>query len=99
MKGVHVLADLAPRERQVLELIADGFCTKQIASRLKVGVKTIEYYRSRLMSKTGINHIAGLTRLAMWLGLIPTLSDPRREPSQQELVKLRKRCYKCGSGH
>jgi DNA-binding NarL/FixJ family response regulator len=61
---------LTPRERQVLQLVAEGKSTKDIAVILDLTVKTADYYRSRIMSKLNIHNIAGLVRYALRHGLI-----------------------------
>ncbi len=60
---------LTQREREVLQLIAEGKATKQIASNLYVSVKTIETHRQRIMAKLGVNSIAELTKYAIREGL------------------------------
>jgi DNA-binding CsgD family transcriptional regulator len=61
---------LTPREREVLQLVAEGKTTKQIAAILKVSVKTADTHRTHLMEKLDIHDIAGLTRHAIRLGLV-----------------------------
>lgn len=61
---------LTARERQVLQLIAEGKSTKDIASLLGVSVKTAESHRSRLMQKLDIHETASLVRYAVKRGLI-----------------------------
>jgi DNA-binding NarL/FixJ family response regulator len=61
---------LAPRERQVLQLVAEGSTSKEIAVRLGLTVKTAESYRSRLMEKLQVHHTAGLVRYAIREGLV-----------------------------
>ena len=61
---------LAPRERQVLRLLADGQSTKEIAATLSISVKTAESYRANLMDKLEIRHTAGLVRYAIRHGVI-----------------------------
>ncbi len=68
------LAVLSKREREVLTLIAGGCSNKEAASRLGVGVRTVETHRERIMRKLGIHSVAGLTRFAIAKGLI-TLRD------------------------
>ena len=58
-------ADLTNREREVLALIAEGLCNKEIACRLNIGTRTVETHRERLMRKLDIHSIAGLTRFAI----------------------------------
>ena len=60
---------LSPREQEVLQLIADGFNTKEIAFKLDVSNKTIESIRANLMKKTGAFSIAELTKYAIREGL------------------------------
>ena len=61
---------LTPRERQVLQLIAEGKTTKEIARLLGVSVKTAETHRSHIMTKLSIHETAGLVRYAIRSGLI-----------------------------
>ena len=61
---------LTLRERQVLQLIAEGKSTKDIASLLGISVKTVESHRTRLMHKLGIHEIASLVRYAVRQGIV-----------------------------
>jgi two-component system, NarL family, response regulator NreC len=61
---------LAPRERQVLQLVAEGKTSKEIASVLGLSVKTAESYRTRVMEKLDIHDTAGLVRYAIRQGLV-----------------------------
>lgn len=61
---------LTPREREVLQLVAEGKSTKQLAEILGITVKTAESHRSRIMFKLGIHEKAGLVRYAIKRGLI-----------------------------
>lgn len=61
---------LTDRERQVLQLVAEGNTTKKIASLLGLSVKTAESHRTRIMSKLDIHDTAGLVRYAIRRGLI-----------------------------
>jgi len=56
---------LTSREREVLQLIAEGWTNKQMATELSISIKTIEKHRQALMDKLNIHDIAGLTRYAM----------------------------------
>ena len=60
---------LSPREREVLQLIAEGWSTKQIASHLYVSIKTIETHRRQIMKKLDLHNIADLTKYAIREGL------------------------------
>ena len=53
---------LSPREREVLQLVVEGLTTKEIAARLSVSGKTIETHRQQVISKLGVDSIAGLTK-------------------------------------
>jgi DNA-binding NarL/FixJ family response regulator len=61
---------LARRERQVLQLVAEGKTSKEIGTVLGVGTKTAESYRARVMKKLDIHDTAGLVRYAVRRGLI-----------------------------
>jgi DNA-binding NarL/FixJ family response regulator len=60
---------LTSRERQVLQLIAEGQSTKQAAAMLGISAKTADSHRSRIMRKLGIHETAGLVRYAIRWGL------------------------------
>ena len=64
------LAVLTPRQKEVLQLIAEGYSTKEIAERLHVSVKTIEAHRANLMDRLGIHDVPGLVRLAIRARLV-----------------------------
>ena len=61
---------LTPREREVLQLVAEGKSTKEIAKLLGISFKTAESHRTRIMKKTSIHETAGLVRYAVRRGLI-----------------------------
>lgn len=61
---------LTSRERQVLQLVAEGKTTKEIAHLLGVSGKTVETHRTRMMDKLGIHNTAGLVRYAISRGMI-----------------------------
>jgi len=61
---------LARRERQVLQLVAEGKTSKEIGVVLGVGTKTAESYRARVMKKLDIHDIAGLVRYAIREGMV-----------------------------
>ena len=60
---------LTPRQRQVLQLIAEGHSTKEIAYHLELSVKTVETHRAQLMERLQIRDIAGLVKYAIRSGL------------------------------
>jgi PAS domain S-box-containing protein len=61
---------LTPRQREILQLIAEGQTTKEIAQTLQISVKTVEMHRMQLMERLNIHDIAGLVRYAIRVGLI-----------------------------
>jgi len=61
---------LSPRQREVLQLIAEGQSSKEIARRLDLSVKTVDTHRSQLMRQLDIHEVAGLVRYAMRIGLV-----------------------------
>ncbi len=65
---------LTQRQREILQLIAEGLSTREIAERLSISVKTAETHRAQLMERLNIRDVAGLTRFAIRVGLI----DPGR---------------------
>lgn len=68
--GEMPLDPLTPRERQVLQLIAESKTSKEIAALLDISVKTVETYRSRIMEKLEIHEIAGVVRYAVRHGIV-----------------------------
>jgi two-component system response regulator NreC len=71
LSKTHLPSDpLTPRERQVLQLVAEGKTTKEIAVVLGVSVKTAESHRTRLMEKLDVHETASLVRYAIRTGLI-----------------------------
>ncbi len=61
---------LTPRQREILQLIAEGKSTKEIAYLLNVSVKTVEAHRTQMMERLNIHDIAGLVRYAIKIGLV-----------------------------
>ena len=68
-KGVPPVK-LSPRQREILQLIAVGKATKEIAGLLKISVNTVKTHRLKLMEKLGVHEITGLVRYAAKLGLL-----------------------------
>ncbi len=64
------VTSLTPRQREVLQLIAEGKSTKSIASLLHISVKTVEFHRTRLMEELNLHSAAELTRYAVSEGLV-----------------------------
>lgn len=71
LSGTDIPADpLSPREREVLQLVAEGKTTKEVAQVLGISVKTAETHRTKLMRKLEIHETAGLVRYAIRRGLV-----------------------------
>ena len=66
----NLLERLSPREREVLQLIAEGHSTLKCAHILEISPKTVETYRANLMDKLSLHDIASLTRFAIRVGLV-----------------------------
>ena len=67
---VSPLERLSPREREILQLVAEGKTSQEIGERLFISSKTVDTYRSRLMHKIGVDDMAGLVRFAIQHGVI-----------------------------
>jgi len=65
-----LLARLSMREREVLQLLAEGHTGAEIARRLSLSQKTVETYRARLVEKLGIRDLPGLVRFAIQRGIV-----------------------------
>jgi DNA-binding NarL/FixJ family response regulator len=65
-----LLERLSTREREVLQLLAEGRTGAEIATRLSLSQKTVETYRARLVEKLGIRDVAGLVKFAIQRGLV-----------------------------
>lgn len=69
-EGRDPAADLTPRQREVLQLIAEGHTTGRIARKLRISVKTVETHRAQIMQRLDIHHVPGLVRYALRRGII-----------------------------
>jgi RNA polymerase sigma factor (sigma-70 family) len=67
---VSPLEALSSREREILQLVAEGKTSQEIAERLSISPKTVDTYRSRLMQKIGVDDVPGLVRFAIQHGVI-----------------------------
>ncbi len=63
-------ARLTARQREILQLIAEGRSTREIAGRLSISIKTVETHRAQIMQRLDVRDVASLTRYAIRLGLI-----------------------------
>jgi len=64
------LESLTPREREILQLIAEGHTTKEIADKLGISARTADVHRTHIMQKLDVHNVAGLTRIAVSYGLV-----------------------------
>ena len=65
----HTTTPLTPREREITQLLAEGRSNKEVATILRISVKTAETHRSRIMAKLGLRSVAELVRYAVRSGL------------------------------
>jgi DNA-binding NarL/FixJ family response regulator len=68
--AVNPLEALTPRQREILQLAAEGHSSKDIAQRLGISYRTVEGHRAQLMERLGVHDLAGLVRFAVRVGLI-----------------------------
>jgi DNA-binding NarL/FixJ family response regulator len=61
---------LTPRQREILQLVAEGRSTKEVASLLSLSIKTVEAHRSQIMDRLDIHDLPGLVRFAIRTGLV-----------------------------
>jgi len=61
---------LTPRQREILQLVAEGRSTKEVASLLSLSIKTVEAHRSQIMERLDIHDLPGLVRFAIRTGLV-----------------------------
>jgi RNA polymerase sigma factor (sigma-70 family) len=67
---INPLDALSAREREILQLVAEGKTSQEIGERLSISSKTVDTYRSRLMRKIGVEEMAGLIKFAIQHGVI-----------------------------
>jgi DNA-binding NarL/FixJ family response regulator len=61
---------LTPRQREILQLVAEGHTSKEIARRLGLSCKTVEAHRTQIMERLDVHEVAGLVRFAIRVGLV-----------------------------
>lgn len=64
-------SQLSARQREILQLVAEGLAVKEIAAMLRISPKTVEYHKSKLMEQLDLHTTAELTKYALTHGLIP----------------------------
>jgi DNA-binding NarL/FixJ family response regulator len=73
------LDQITPRERQLLQMLAEGKTSKDIATELNISVYTVDAHRGRIMKKLQLRSIGDLIRFALQRGLIPLESGPAQD--------------------
>ena len=68
--------ELSGRQREVLQLVAEGQSTKEIAWTLNISIKTVEFHKTRIMKQLGVHSTAELTKYAIAIGLITMPQHP-----------------------
>ncbi|MBX7185751.1 MAG: response regulator transcription factor [Vicinamibacteria bacterium] len=68
--AVDPLDALTPRQREILQLVAEGFTSKDVAHRLGLSQKTVDTHRAQIMERLGVHDVAGLVRFALRVGLV-----------------------------
>jgi DNA-binding NarL/FixJ family response regulator len=87
----NALENLAPREHQVLRLVAEGRSSKEIAVQLRIAVDTVRSYRKTMMRKLAINNVAELTQLALASGITHFLKPESDEKTNAPCVDYQTR--------
>jgi len=64
------LAGLTSRQREILQLVAEGKSSKEIAGMLELSIKTVESHRGQIMERLGVHDVTGLVRFAIRVGLV-----------------------------
>jgi len=67
---------LTPRQHEVLQMVAEGYSTKQIALKLGISAKTVETHRAQLTERLDIHDVAGLVRYALKMGIVSIHQAP-----------------------
>jgi two-component system response regulator NreC len=73
---------LSERQRQVLELVAQGYGSQEISQQMLVTVKTVETYRARIAEKQGLRAPNQIVRFAIQMGLLTSDTLPNTPPSK-----------------
>lgn len=81
--GEVVLPSLTPREREIVQLLAEGKSTKEVASHLNLSVKTAETHRSNIMRKLNLHSVSGLVLYAVRNNMVQVAASPQFVESPQ----------------
>jgi DNA-binding NarL/FixJ family response regulator len=74
--GEVALPSLTPREREIVQLLAEGKSTKEVASHLDLSVKTAETHRSNIMRKLNLHSVSGLVLYAVRNNMVQVAASP-----------------------
>ncbi len=78
-QGFHKIGKLTPRQREVLQLLAEGHSTKEIASILTISMKTADFHKTKIRETLGLHTVAELTQYAVTHGLVgESIAPPSR---------------------
>lgn len=69
-KELSAALDLTEREREIIQLIANGFSNKEIGEKLFISHKTVDVHRTNIMKKLQVNNVASLVKISFEAGLI-----------------------------
>lgn len=72
---------LSGRQREVMDLVVDGYSSRQIAAKLGISARTVETYRFAIMEKMGAGSVAALVRMVMTLGRTAAVQTPDEKPA------------------
>ena len=81
MSFTHFLPPFSRREKEVLQLIFEGYTSQEIAAQLFISLQTVESHRKSMISKYGTRNMFGVVRIAIERGLIPVKINQPAAPA------------------
>ena len=79
-----IIKSLSPRQVQVLQLVAQGYTSREIAEEIELSVHTVRVHRAQLMQRLNVHNVAELISLAYKAGLLSARQEESSEGSRQE---------------
>ncbi len=76
----RLISTLSRREHEVMDLVVDAYCNKEIAAKLHIAIKTVEWHRGKMMGKMEVSSVAELVRTVITVRLAEP--DKKREPKR-----------------